>query len=366
MKTMQGFAVSTMAAAVLLALAGCGGMSTRDSDSGAAPAVAQGPLPQCANSNYDQARGVFTIIDPASNTVHQQCLLTVHPAHMAGAQDPAPFYVEGRYDILVSGGGGAGAAGERWNRGGGGGGGGAPPLRSTQYLSPGVYMLTIGTGGTGGKIGKATDDGNLSNITNADTGVLIAGYAGAEVAKQTSQPAGIAHGGVASPGGSFGGDGGDVGPKNSESAAQAGGESQTPGYAGVAGDAGVERSNARRDDGRGPQANAGGGGGAGVGSGGTGESRDGNTRPAMVGDLGGGGAGGRGGFFTAHPGAQGGHGFIQLARSGPPLQAMAPAVVVVEAAPEVIAAAPERAPAAASADTAPAPVASRPARKDRN
>jgi len=331
------------------------------------PAYAQNVLPQCGNSNFDQARGIFTIINPAPDTVHQQCLLTVHPAQMAGAQNPAPFLVEGRYDILLSGGGGGGAAGEYWNRGGGGGGGGAAPMRSTQYLAAGVYKLTIGTGGAGGKVGKATDDGNLTNITNADTGVLIAGYAGAEVAKQTSQPAGIAHGGVASPGGSTGGDGGDVGPKNSESAAQAGGESQTPGYAGVAGQAGIERSNARRDDGRGPQANAGGGGGASVGSGGVGESRDGNTRPAMAGDLGGGGAGGRGGFFTAHPGAQGGHGFIQLAMSGPARQAIAPAPEMV-AAPVVIAAAPERAPApaAASTETTPAPVASRPARKDRN
>lgn len=284
--------------------------------SAAYPAFAQNVLPQCENTNYDSKRGLFTVINPAPNTVNQQCLLTVHPAQASasGAQYPAPYMVEGRYVILMSGGGGGGAGGEYWNRGGGSGGAGAAPIRTVQYLSPGVHKLTIGTGGEGGMPGGSTYNGNLTSLTNADTGAFIAGHPGADVSKQiVLAPEAVGHGGKAQPGGSRGGDGGASGSPSSESAAQAGGASQTAGYAGTGGQAGVER-NARPDDVRVPPANAGGGGGAGVGSGGAGEPRDGN-RAGGVGDLGGGGAGGRGGFFTAHPGGQGGHGFIRLTRT---------------------------------------------------
>lgn len=74
-------------------------------------------------------------------------------------------FVEGSYVVeLVGGGGGGGSE----LGGGGGGGGGAVPSRTVQYLSPGVYKLTIGTGGQGGSAnGGTTEAGNPTSLTNA-------------------------------------------------------------------------------------------------------------------------------------------------------------------------------------------------------
>jgi outer membrane protein OmpA-like peptidoglycan-associated protein len=243
------------------------------------------------------------------------------------------YPVEGTYVIELSGGGGGGGgggAGTSKDQGGGGGGGaGAAPSRTVQYLSPGVYKLTIGTGGEGGSAGGGrTEAGNPTSLTKADTGQLIAGFAGADVWAQRTQTAGSGRGGVAAAGGSSGGSGGNSGGGSglrSEQAAQAGGALQTPGYSGTPGQAGVESGRSvKTDAGRVVQATAGGGGGAGVGSGGSAESARRNK--------------------VAEPGGRGGHGFIRLTMSEPAPQAIAPApapeVIVIVAKPEVIVQAP--------------------------
>jgi OOP family OmpA-OmpF porin len=170
--------------------------------------------------------------------------------------------------------------------------------------------MTLGTGGFGGAAnGGRTGDGNPSSLTNATTGQLIAGFAGADVWTQRSEAAGSGRGGVAAAGGSSGGSGGDSG-SSSEKAAQPGGESQTAGYSGMPGQAGSETGRSVRHDGqRVVQANAGGGGGASMGSGSTGESAS-NT-------------------VSAEAGGRGGNGLIRLTLSEPAPQAVAPAPVLV-------------------------------------
>jgi outer membrane protein OmpA-like peptidoglycan-associated protein len=147
--------------------------------------------------------------------------------------------------------------------------------------------MTLGTGGYGGVAnGGRTGDGNPSSLINTTTGQLIAGFAGADTWTQQSEAAGDGRGGVAPVGGSKGGNGGDSGPR-SEEAAQAGGASQTPDYAGVPGQAGSETGRSVRKDGqRVVEANAGGGGGASIGSGARGESAS-NSKVAEAGGRGG-------------------------------------------------------------------------------
>ena len=273
-----------------------------------APAFAQNASPQCGSANFDQTLNAFTIMNPAADAVNQQCFLTVYPSGGAPYQSrehPAFYPVEGTYVIELSGGGGGGGGGASKDQGGGGGGAGAAPSRTVQYLSPGVYKLTIGTGGEGGSAnGGRTEAGNPTSLTNATTGQLIAGFQGADVWAQRTQAAGSGRGGVAAAGGSSGGRGGDSG--GSEQAAQSGGASQTPGYSGMPGQAGCESGRiVQKDAGRVVQANAGGGGGASVGTGGTGESA---RRHAV-----------------AEAGGRGGHGFIRLTMSEPAPQAIAPA-----------------------------------------
>jgi len=177
------------------------------------PAFAQNASPMCGATNFDPARNAYTIVNPAVGAVNQQCFLTVYPAGAMpdqARQDPNSYLAAGKYIIELvggggGGGGGAGAKGHNGEGGGGGGGAGAAPSRTVQYLSPGVYKLTIGTGGYGGVArGGRTGDGNPSSLTNAQTGQLIAGFAGADVWTQKSQAAGSAAGGVAAPGGSSG------------------------------------------------------------------------------------------------------------------------------------------------------------------
>lgn len=293
----------------------------------AVPAFAQNAAPQCGTSNYDPARQLFTIVNPTSDTINQQCFVTVYPQGRlpSEAQKAMTSYLaEGRYIIELSGGGGGGGGGAAKDQGGGGGGAGAAPSRTVQYLSPGVYKLTIGAGGEGGSAnGGRTEAGNPTSLTNANTGQLIAGFEGADVWRQRTQAADDGHGGAATAGGSRGGDGGDAGIKR-EDAAQAGSASATMGYAGIAGKSGAESGRSvETDAGRVVLANAGGGGGAGVGSGGTGESAS-KYSTAGVGDLGGGGGGGRGGLDIADAGGQGGHGFIRLTMAEPAPMAVAP------------------------------------------
>ena len=152
------------------------------------PAFAQSASPMCGSTNYDQAQNAYTIVNPAARAVNQQCFVTVYPSGAVpdqARQDPNSYLAEGRYiiELVGGGGGGGGGAGEKGNGGeGGGGGAGAVPSRTVQYLSPGVYKLTIGTGGYGGAArGGRTGDGNPTSLTNAQTGQLVAGFAGADV-----------------------------------------------------------------------------------------------------------------------------------------------------------------------------------------
>ena len=160
----------------------------------AVPAFAQNALPQCGSANFDPTRNMFTVMNPAAGAVNQQCLVTVHPRGAVPDQSrqyPAPYLVEGRYIIELSGaGGGGGGGGPGDQKSGAGGASGqsgnsAATSRTVQYLSPGVYKLTIGTGGEGGRAqGGRSEDGNPTSLTNANTGQLIAGFAGADVWRQ--------------------------------------------------------------------------------------------------------------------------------------------------------------------------------------
>jgi hypothetical protein len=301
----------------------------------AIPAFAQSTstTPLCGSTNFDRTRNVFTITKPAADVVNQQCFITVYAKGAMPSQaqqDPMSYLVEGTYTIELSGGGGGGGGGGTAkdasakggvpsDEGGGGGGAGAVPSRTVQYLAPGVYKLTIGTGGSGGSAsGGRTEAGNPTSLTNVYTGQLIAGFPGADTWAQQTRASGGGAGGVAA----------------------AGGVSGTRGGSGRAGDVG-------------------GAGGASRGSGGAGESASGRTA-AGTGDLGGGGGGGRGGANSADAGGEGGHGFIKLTMAEPAPQAIAPA-----AAPQTIAAAPAVSTSSGSDSTA-ARAATRAARKDRN
>src|ERR1039458_2391800 len=157
-----------------------------------APAFAQNALPQCGSANFDRTQNALPILQPAAGAVNQQCLITVYPQGAVpdqARQDPASYLAEGTYviDLIGGGGGGGGGGGAaskdpsgEGGRGGGGaskdqsgegggGGAGAAPSRTVQYLSPGVYKLTIGTGGYGGSAqGGRTGDGNPTSLTNAN------------------------------------------------------------------------------------------------------------------------------------------------------------------------------------------------------
>ena len=161
--------------------------------------------PQCESANLDQGRGIFTVLNPAPGAVNQQCFLTVQPAGAAAR------YPEGNYEILLSGGGGGGGGGgtgdDRSSGGGGQGGAGAVPARTQTYLKPGVYRLTMGTGGQGGHSadlqhhGGNAMDGNPTGIAQAHTGQTIAGFPQAErwAAQSRGYQVATGRGGVAGP-----------------------------------------------------------------------------------------------------------------------------------------------------------------------
>ena len=146
---------------------------------------AQDSSPQCGFTNFDQARGMFTVVNPAPGALNQQCFLTIHPASAPGSA-PGRF-TEGSYEILLSGGGGGGAANDKKSGDGGQGGAGALPSRTTRQLSPGVYRLTIGTGGQGGGAsgssgaGGNAGHGNPTGVVEAYSGQTIAGFPRAEM-----------------------------------------------------------------------------------------------------------------------------------------------------------------------------------------
>ncbi len=204
------------------------------------PAFAQNALPRCGASNFDRTQNAFTIRNAPAEAVNQQCLITVYPSGAApiqAQQDPASYFVEGKYTIDLmggGGGGGGGGAGAKGKTGGtGGGGASAAPSRTVQYLSPGDYKLTIGTGGEGGAArGGRTESGNPTNLTNANTGQLIAGFPGADTWTQQSKAAATGGGGVAVPGGTSGASGQSAGASST---------GRTPAQAGGAGGPGLIR-----------------------------------------------------------------------------------------------------------------------------
>jgi hypothetical protein len=170
----------------------------------AAPALAQGVTPQCA-ALFDTSQNSFTASNAAGGTPNAQCFLTVMPkdgqysdaSFPQLSQYPAPQLQEGTYEIQLSGGGGGGGggadSGDRKSAAAGSDGSGALHSSSTQYLAPGIYKLTIGTGGRGGASGNVDSsgngdlsgaggqDGNPTAVTRAYTNETVAGFPGADV-----------------------------------------------------------------------------------------------------------------------------------------------------------------------------------------
>lgn len=285
------------------------------------PAFAQ-DVPECA-AIYNSTQEMFSAKGAPAGAVNSQCFLTVMPKDgpnsLAGfpqlARYPSPQLQEGTYEILLSGGGGGGGAGGLLSSGGGGAG--AVPSKTTQYLSPGVYKLTIGTSGLGGTNGGNGGNGNPTSITKAYTNELIAGYGGADNSSGAGSAGGAANGqGAQGYGGqSSGGAGGRQPDRNGNGEVQ----SQSGGMLQVAGVPTGQPGVGGRNDG-------GGGGGAGFGDGGSGNAGD------------------RGG--NARAGNEGGDGFVRLR----PIQLAqaTPVAVPVQAAPAEVAPAPYVAPARAA------------------
>jgi hypothetical protein len=170
--------------------------------SSSVPAFAQDATPNCS-SFFDSTRSMFTAQSAPVGAPNVQCFFTVMPKDgpnsLAGfpqlSQYPNPQLQEGTYAIELSGGGGGGGGGgdrvttRRTGATAGTEGGAATVARSEQYLTPGVYKLTIGTGGFGGDGGEGRNssvqpargtDGNPTSITRAYTNELVAGYQGAD------------------------------------------------------------------------------------------------------------------------------------------------------------------------------------------
>jgi len=145
------------------------------------------PDSNCGITNFDRGRNVFTIVNPASGTPNQQCFITVVPKQewSGGAPDPASSrFIEGNYEVELSGGGGGGGGATREVRGYDGGD--AIPVKHMRYLSPGVYRLTIGASGQGGQScltedqGGRGDDGAPTSLSEAYSGQTIVGFPSAE------------------------------------------------------------------------------------------------------------------------------------------------------------------------------------------
>lgn len=152
------------------------------------PALAQ-DVPQCA-SFFNNSQQFFTAAGAPDGALNRQCFLTVMPKSGPDAaadfpllsQYPQPQIPEGTYEIILAGGGGGGGGGGMLASGGGGAG--AVPLKTTQYLTPGIYKLTIGTGGRGGTpgmiVGGNGEEGAPTSITKAYANETVAGFRGAD------------------------------------------------------------------------------------------------------------------------------------------------------------------------------------------
>ncbi len=153
-----------------------------------APALAQ-DVPQCATL-YDSGKQMFSAAGAPEGAYNRQCFLTVTPKDGPNSsadfprlsQYPGPQIPEGTYEITLAGGGGGGGGGGFLASGGGGAG--AVPVKVSQYLTPGVYKLTIGTGGRGGApgtvVGGNGEEGAPTSITKAYSNETVAGFRGAD------------------------------------------------------------------------------------------------------------------------------------------------------------------------------------------
>ncbi len=168
----------------------------------AIPAFAQNTTDsRCGTTNYDSSRNIYTIVNPGSGTATQQCFITVVPKSSWTGGSPnlsTSQLVEGNYEVALSGaggGGGGGSGGEREHGRteagtAGSNGNSAVPVTTIRYLNPGVYRITIGSGGQGGMAGPNGErvarsggrgaDGAPTSLSNANTGETLAGFAGAE------------------------------------------------------------------------------------------------------------------------------------------------------------------------------------------
>src|SRR5450756_2560947 len=94
--------INMLALSVLVSL-GTGFTALPHASLAASPA-----LPNCFNSNYDKAKGLFTVTNLAAKQINQQCLLTVGPR---GTSVSSSRLAAGRYQVSLSAGGGGGAGG---------------------------------------------------------------------------------------------------------------------------------------------------------------------------------------------------------------------------------------------------------------
>jgi hypothetical protein len=133
---------------------------------------------RCGTTNFDSSQNMFTITNRTPGTATQQCFITVVPkaSWNGGVPDLASsLLIEGNYEVVLAGGGGHGGSSE-------------VPATTVRYLTPGVYRLTIGTGGRGGASkGGRGGDGAPTSLSNASTGETIAGFSRAESWSGSSQ-----------------------------------------------------------------------------------------------------------------------------------------------------------------------------------
>jgi hypothetical protein len=154
------------------------------------------PDSNCGTTNFDRSRNAFTVINAAPGTSNQQCFITVVPKQQwtGGMPDPTTSrFIEGNYEVELSGGGGGGGGAAR--RVSANDGDNAVPIKRTRYLSPGVYRMTLGAGGQGGQScltrseGGNGQDGAPTNLSAANNGQTVLGYARAESwDRRTAQP----------------------------------------------------------------------------------------------------------------------------------------------------------------------------------
>ncbi|MDB5806236.1 MAG: hypothetical protein JWN73_3558 [Betaproteobacteria bacterium] len=299
-------------------------------------------LPNCASTNYDGTRNLFTVtsgmppvarstgeplttkgavLEAKDMPVNQQCILHV----VRGAAQPGEI-TAGRYTAYFSGGGDGGAGGSQRFNGGGGGGASAVQNRMAVNLSPGDYKLTLGNGGPGGVAckdvlgGGPGYPGSPTSLVALSNGLVIAGTPGADSWKRPSRSQlekmvgnKDGHGG-SGPGKAPGGNGGFNTPARAFGATD-GAPNPAPWVAGAPGDNGTGVLPVVASG-----IGAGGGGGAGLGNGGDGaglnEPTPTQTRDFLpeMGGLGAGGGGGQGRETFCTAGAAGGPGYFALRR----------------------------------------------------